>query len=913
MDRDLERPGLRFGLLGPLAAWRDGRPLALGSPQQQAVLALLIVRRGAFVSADALVDALWAEEAPTNALQTVRTYVSRLRKVLADADDSPLTSGPRGYRLAADAAEVDVEQFETLSRASRSALSEGDAAGAEALLTEALALPRGRPLEGLEDLEAVRSERERLSELRLLLDEDLIEARLDQGQHRELVSQLRARVGEFPERERTWAQLMLALYRSGRQVEALATYREARRVLVDEFGLEAGEELRRLERMILLQERTLDHAEVGRLHGVPRPVTSVIGRDEILVDVCGLVDRERLVTLVGPAGVGKTRLAIEVATQLRPEFPDGIWWIDLAAVGAETVSGALARTLALREDAGAVRADDMVIARLRGARMLVIFDNCEHVVGAIAPLLSRVVAETTSPAVLATSREPLRVGGETVLPVPPLRTPAETPLAVDRLLEYEAAQLFLARSAGSLDRDRLGDADASSVARIVTRLDGLPLAIELAAGRMRSLPLTELDQVLERRLEVLGGGERTAPARHQTLETAIDWSYALLSDDERRVLIRLAVFPGTFDATAARAVATDHATDADSVLPLLSQLVDKSLLTFDAGEPRYRLLETVRAFVRNRAGATGEYLAAAQRHYEHYAALGEALFHRLLEPGLAPWLDRGYLEQDNLRTALLWSLDRGEGEAGLQLASALIVYWYRTSQLTEGIAQLDRALGLAGAASRWRARALMGKVHLQAAAGDPEASATGALAVAAAEDADPEVLGLALAGFAQALMAQGRFDEAQQAIERAHRIFGELAHPEGLHYTDELMGVARYLRGDLEGALAFLLRSRDGYFEMRGSAQAGWTHIHLARVQLDLGQLDDAELSARTGIEEFQSRHDPRGLAAAYTCLGRAHVARGDRERARVYLDEALKIAHRWQYPIETTEAEAALGLLETA
>ena len=161
-------------------------------------------------------------------------------------------------------------------------------------------------------------------------------------------------------------------------------------------------------------------------------------------------------------------------------------------------------------------------------------------------------------------------------------------------------------------------------------------------------------------------------------------------------------------------------------------------------------------------------------------------------------------------------------------------------------------------------------------------------------------------------MGEGRLDEAEQAIERAHGIFGELAHPEGLHFTDELMGVARHLRGDLEGARSYLLRSRDGYFEMRGSAQAGWTHIRLARVQISLGQLDDAETSARTGIEEFQSRHDPRGLAAAYTCLGRTEAARGDTERARLFLDEALEIANRWKYPIETTEAESALGLLET-
>ena len=872
----------------------------------------MLVRRGEFVSADALVDALWPDEAPANAVQTVRTYLSRLRKLLTDGHDSPLESGPAGYRLPGDTVETDVERFEALAKAARSALSDGKASEAEELLTAALGLVRGRPLDGLEDLDAVRFERERLLELQLLLQEDLAQARLDQGRHRELISELRARVTESPERERSWAQLMLALYRSGRQVEALTAYREARDVLADEFGLEAGEELRRLERMILLQERTLDHDEVGRLHGVPRPATSLIGRSDQLADLCRLVSRERLATLVGPAGVGKTRLALEAAARLRPQFPDGIWWIDLAAVDATGVLGAFTHTFALRDWAGGRRAEDLVIARLRGTRTLLVVDNCEHVLEPIAPLLGRVLEATASVHLLATSREPLRVGGEAVQQVPPLRTPAETTLDIDALIEYDAAQLFLARSGGSLDRDRLGSEDAAAVARIVARLDGLPLAIELAAGRLRSLPVAELDRILERRLEVLGGGERTAPTRHQTLETAIDWSYGLLSDDERRVLIGLAVFPGSFDAAAACAVAADDPADPDAVLPLLSQLVDKSLLTLEAGEPRYRLLETVRAFVRNRAGATSTFAAAAERHRDHYTALGEELFRRLLEPGLAPWLDRGYAEQENLHAALTWSLDHQEGDAALKLASGLGVYWYRTSQLGEGLEFLNRALDLAPAASRWRPRALMVKAHLQLSAGTVDEQ-TVLSAIAASEHGDPEVLPLSLAALGVTRTMEGRFDSAEQAIDQSHRLFGELKHPEGLHFTDELMGVVRYVRGDLESALTYLLRSRDGYFEMRGSSQAGWTHIHLARVQIGLGYLDDAETSARTGIEEFQSRHDPRGLAAAYTCLGQTHAARGDTGRARLFLDQALELAHRWKYPLETAEAEAAIGLLATA
>jgi len=908
-----QRTRLRFGLLGPLAAWRDGRPLALGAPQQRAVLAVLLVRRGRAVSADALVDALWPDAPPANAVQAVRTYVSRLRKLLAQDGASPLVTGPAGYRLPGDAGEVDVDELEDDVAAAREAMGEGDPARAEALLLSALSLVRGRPLDGVADLEAVRIERERLVELQLLIEEDLVESRLEQGRHRELVPGLRARVAAVPERERSWAQLMLALYRSGRQAEALAAYREARAILADAYGLEAGGELRRLERMILLQERTLDHDAVGRLHGLPRPATSLVGRAGELAELREHLHRHRLVTLVGPAGVGKTRLAIEAATRLRRQFADGIWWVDLATADPGNVEAAFVRTLSLREPASDARAGDLVIARLRGTRSLLIVDNCEHVAAAVAPLLGRVVAETASARVLATSREPLRIGGEIVQPVPPLRTPDAVTLQPGRLGTYEAAQLFIARSESTLDRDRLTDEDAAAIARIVARLDGLPLAIELAAGRLRSLPLPELDRILERRLEILGEGERTAPERHRTLDAAIDWSYALLNEDERDALVRLAVFPGSFDAEAVRAVAGDDSPGAQPVLRLVSQLVDKSLMAIEAGEPRYRLLETVRAFVRSRAGATGDYLAAAQRHHEHFAAFGEQMYWRLLEPGLARWLDRAHEEHENLRAALRWSVDRRDGDAALQLASALGPYWYRTSQLSEGLEFLGHALEIGPSDSRWRPRAVMILAHLQLAAGDPEAQVTAERALVACEGADPQWFGFALAAGAQARMVDGRLDEAEAMIERAHRLFDEIANPEGLHFTDELMGVARQLHGDLDGARAYLLRSRDGYFEMRGSAQAGWTHIRLANVQLELGHIDDAEASARTAIEEFQSRHDPRGLAAAYTCLGRTHAARGDGERARLFLDQALELAHRWAYPIEIAEAEAALGLLETA
>ncbi len=293
------------------------------------------------------------------------------------------------------------------------------------------------------------------------------------------------------------------------------------------------------------------------------------------------------------------------------------------------------------------------------------------------------LTEAAGAHVLATSREPLRVAGEAIQPVPPLTVPPDSALGAEELMRYEACRLFLARGAGSLDDGEAGQADAEAVARIVNRLDGLPLAIELAAGKLRSLPLTDLAAKLEDRLSLLSDGDRTAPPRQRTLEATLRWSYDLLTDDERRLLIRLAVFAGDFDADTAEAVTGYPSIERSAVLVLLTRLVDKSLLSPEGGDPpRYRLLETVRAFVLARAAATSAFDSAAGRHRDHYTVLGEQVFRHMLDAQLDVWLQRTRTDEHNFRAALLWSLDHGDGEPALQLASALTAYWFRTGQLS---------------------------------------------------------------------------------------------------------------------------------------------------------------------------------------------------------------------------------------
>ncbi len=593
---------IEFRVLGPIEVDRDGVAVALGGPRQHVLLALLLVAAPQPVPIDRLADELWHGEPPDGASTTLRAYVSKLRTVLGDG--AAIRSSAGGYALDADGHHVDAARFERLAREGHEALERGATRAAATRLRQALDLWRGPPFAGVGEDGALLVEAQRLDDLRLSAFEDRIEADLALGQDAELVDELERLVRDNPYRERLWRHLMLALYRAERQTDALAAYRRARSLLADELGLEPGEELQRLEQSILRHEVPAARPPEER-HNLPAQVSSFVGRETELADIARLLGTSRLLTLTGVGGVGKTRLALEAAGRALDDSPDGVFLVDLSALTEPAlVVRQVATALGVREQADAPLAEQLV-ARLRDADLLIVLDNCEHVREACAELCGRLLESCPRLRVLGTSRDTLGVPGEVDYPVPPLPVPS-TEADLDELRASDAVRLFLARAGEAQPRRAEVPGAVPMAARICRDLDGLPLAIELAAARAKAFSFEEIASRLDDRFQFLISWRRLAPARHRTLRAAMDWSYELLSDEERTLLDRLSVFVGGFTLADVADVCLDGLdAGADD---LVGRLVDASLVVPEERDvgTRYRLLETVRQYAGELLETRGE-------------------------------------------------------------------------------------------------------------------------------------------------------------------------------------------------------------------------------------------------------------------------------------------------------------------
>ncbi|MFI6538677.1 BTAD domain-containing putative transcriptional regulator [Nonomuraea sp. NPDC050547] len=671
---------MRFGVLGPLEVrTKDDRLLQIPEAKVRALLADLLVHRGRPVSADRLIDDLWSERLPADPAGALQLKVSRLRRALGDAESVVL--GPSGYLLRADTGAVDADRFETRVARARGLAGAGERARE---LGDALGLWRGAAFAGFDDEEFALPEIRRLGELRLVALEELARARLELGEHELVAGELAEVVAAHPLRERLRAIHIRALYGAGRQSEALAGYGDARDRLRAELGIDPGPELKAVHTAVLRQDPSLqatrsDPAARGNL---PARLTELIGREGAVTQIGALMSTGRMVTLTGPGGVGKTRLAIEAAGSRTERFPDGTWLVELAGLppgsGQEAVADEVGRVLGIRQDgargsfAGAEPGADWLAAALSGRRMLLVLDNCEHVVDAAAGVAAGVLRAAPDVHVLATSQERLATAGELLWTVPPLDGDA-------------AVRLFAERAAAAEPRFAVTAANRAWVESICRRLDGIPLALELAATRVRSVDVAELAGRLDDRFRLLSTGRRDAPARQRTLRSMIEWSWEPLNDAERQVLRRLAVHTDGCTLHAAEELCAADGVHSADVLDLLGRLVDRSLVVHQSG--RYRLLESVAAYCVERMSRIGELEPMRDRHLAHYLDLAERADLRGHDQGT--WLERLDVESGNLRAALQHA---GGSASGLRLVNALAWYWFLRGRLGEARRSLTLAL-----------------------------------------------------------------------------------------------------------------------------------------------------------------------------------------------------------------------------
>ena len=672
-----------FRILGPIeVADGEGRSLSLGPPRQHALLVVLLLHLGTPLPVDQLADFLWDDPAPETAVTIVHGSVAGLRRALRPGREpgavaSGIVTRPGGYVLDVGAGQVDAFRFERLLSEGRRHLRT-DPHRAGATLSEALSLWRGPAMAGI-DVNFVRDAARRLEQLRLDALETRIEADLVVGRHADVAGELESLVARNPLRERFWAHLMVALYRCGRQADALASYQAVSKILGAELGVLPGPELRDLQRAVLEHHPSLDAPGITRgRSSLPLPLGAFVGRSQERQEVAAQLERHRLVTLAGAAGIGKTRLAVEVARSAAGRFPAGTWFVDLAPLSApELVAQTVADVLGVRAEAGVALADT-VAAGMANRQALLVLDNCEHVVRTCAQLAEAMVTAGPHIRVLATSREPLGIPGEVVFSVSPLPV-AGSDEPWERVAASEAVRLFGARAATARPGFQVTESNAGLIRDICHRLDGMPLALELAAAHVAGLPLRDMTLRLDHRFRLLDTGAGVAHGRHRGLGAAVAWSYDLLAEPEQILFERLSVFRGGFLLDAAEAVASGEGVAEQDIAALLSRLVTRSLVQLDDASPwfaRYRMLEPLRQYAWEHLNDRRAVATRTERHARYYfGRVAEAEPH-LYRAGSRPWLERLRAENENLRTALEWSFSpEGDAQLGTRLAGLLWHMW----------------------------------------------------------------------------------------------------------------------------------------------------------------------------------------------------------------------------------------------
>jgi len=874
---------MRYEVLGPLRVLDGGAPIDVGGPRQQRVLAVLLAATPDNVSVDRLIDEVWGETAPNTAAHVISTYVSNLRAVLGGR----VESDGRRYRLSLDGDEIDASELDEALEAART-LIEIEPDLALRRLASVASLRRGRPFEGVaDDSLVVQIKADELEERWLAATELRLDAELRTGDHASVVPELEALVGQYPLREHLAGQLMLALYRSQRQVEALAVYRKLRKQLVEELGLDPSPALQELEERILLQDPALD---LQPPHNIPTPVSSFVGRATELGEVIENVERARLVTLIGVGGVGKTRLAREAAAAMLDRFADGVWWVDLAPIDdVAAVIPRAAEVLGVSAQPG-FPIEEVLRRFLSRRTTLFVFDNCEHL--AAGRPVGSVLAAGPGVKVLATSRQALQVGGEVRYPVPPMGLPDP---GGDGSGASDAERLFRDRSSG-VGLEPSDDWDAADIARICVRLDGIPLAIEMAAAHTRVLSPAQIAGNLEHdSASLLTSQEVDRTERHRTLDATIGWSYDLLEPHGRTVFDRLSVFAGSFDLAAAEAAAGFDPIEARDVLGAIGRLVDASMLTASRSDHvvRYRLLQTLREYSAQRLSTSGAADEVSRRHAHHYLAMLVEVGANRFTPPLAQLMTQLDAARDDLLVALDWLLEH-EPQTAIEAAAGLAEYWSKRGDSALAYRYGRRMLEAApDARDELRANGLLCASFGAALSGDFEFAGRGpSEAVELARSAGWQTRLWAFHALGNISLILGDLD----TVETMGQEILELCRAEGLDlpsaYGSSLLGLVAFFRDrDLELAGRHLDDAIEGMRRLHDyEGMKVYGLVTAATAAADRGAYEAAERYATEAISIPGAAH---WTAAAYiTLAGYTLFPQGELERASRVLERGTRMSY---------------------
>ncbi len=846
-------PTLHIHLLGDFRLTSADAPVSpINSPRLQALLAYLVLHRDAPQPRQHLAFLLWPDTSEGQARTNLRQLVHSLKQTLPDADQLVHADAQTLQWRAETPFRLDVAAFEAALSQADAAEQHGDVQDLRVALEQAIGVYQGDLLPSCYD-DWIVPERERLRQaftgalerLMLLLD--------SQGELRAAIASAQRLVRHDPLREETYCTLMRLYAASGDRAGVLRVYQTCATVLERELAVEPSAATREAYEHALkmaVQARPVIPPQPAKTN-LPVPLTSFVGREAELTEVSHLLRTTHLLTLTGPGGTGKTRLALEAVTNLLDAYPHGVWLVELASLADPTlVAQTLAATLGVREQPGRPLLDAL-IDYVRTKSLLLILDNCEHLLETCAQLANSLLRVAPGLKIVTSSREPLGIAGETTYRVPSLSLPDLRQLHdLDALAQNDCVRLFVDRASAVYPPFRLTAKNAPAIAQIGLRLDGIPLAIELAAARTRVFPPEQIAARLDDRFRLLTGGSRTALERHQTLLALIDWSHNLLSEAERVLLRRLSVFAGGWSFEAAQAVCGDGIDD--EMLDTLARLADKSLVVVEApmveAEGRCRLLETIRQYARDKLLEAGESEPVRDRHLEFFLRFAEAAEPKLRGAEQLAWMDGVETEHDNLRTALAWSLESGRSDLALQLAGALGYFWVLRGYLSESLRWLEDALALA---EREQSK--------KVAAGNYTPTRT-----------EKEQRAKALYAAGMPYLAALNLERARRVVEESLRLWRELGDKWWTAVALELAGLIMSTQGDTETALAGL----------------------------------------EEGVSLAREIEDPLPLAVCLIRFGDALKPRGDVAAAHPFLEEGVALARRVGDKIVLSEGLRELGSL---